>query len=53
MTTILFIWMVIASDKYQSYSNWHALAEFSSPKACESAALVLGLKPTNFRCVTK
>lgn len=51
--TILFVWIVIATDKYQSYPNWQAVAEFSSPKACESAALVLGIKPTNFRCVAK
>jgi hypothetical protein len=51
--TILFVWTVLASDRFRSYPTWKAVAEFNTPTACQSAATVLQIDPKNFRCVAK
>ena len=54
MVTILFVWtMVAAGSSGREYSDWRALAEFSTPAACQKGIAELGLQPTKARCVAK
>ena len=48
---ILFIWQVLAADRYSAHANWVNVGEFSSPAACEEAKRLLAV-PTA-RCVPK
>ena len=54
MATILFVWtMVAAGSSGREYLDWRALAEFSTPAACQKAIAELVLKPGTARCVAK
>jgi hypothetical protein len=47
--TILFIWQVLAAERYSVHTGWVNVGEFSSPAACEEAKRLLAV-PTA-RCV--
>lgn len=54
MTTILFVWMMVAAGSGgREYRDWRALAEFSTPAACQAAIKALGLAEDKARCVAK
>jgi hypothetical protein len=56
MTTILFVWMTVAVSSGSSgreYRAWQALAEFTSPEACQAAIEKLGIASNTARCVVK
>ena len=53
MTTILFVWMVVAAKPGSTYFEWSNAGEFINPAACRSAAANLGLDHTKFRCIGK
>lgn len=55
MTTILFIWTIVAAGgaTVSVSQDWRAIAEFSSPAACQNAVATLGIAKEKARCVPK
>lgn len=51
MNTILFVWMVMAANNYNSYPAWVNQGEFRSSISCEDAAKILQL--TRYKCIIK
>jgi len=53
MTTILFVWTLVAAAPNTKHADWRPFGEFASIEACVKAAKVLVVKPDQFRCVSK
>lgn len=53
MTTILFLWTVVAAGSGGIYADWRSISEFTSPTACISAIKELGIDEKNARCIPK
>ena len=53
MTTMLFVWMVVATDRSYNHMNWVNLGTFDTPSACVIAASNLGIKSDKYRCILK
>lgn len=51
--TILYLWMVVATDRINTYHGWVNVGEFSTNQRCLEAASKLGIKDQSFRCITK
>lgn len=51
--TILYLWMVIATDRTNTYYGWVNVGEYSTKQRCLEAASELGVKNQSFRCTTK
>jgi hypothetical protein len=39
----LFIWTIIATDRYDTYRDWRALAQFETTALCEQAVQSMNL----------
>lgn len=55
MTTILFIWMMVATPSNSSYAHWNWVnsGEFRTAARCEAAIKQLSLDSTKARCIEK
>lgn len=58
MAYILFLWTVVAAtDGYMRvetvHRDWRPMSEFTTKKACETAATELAIKADRFRCIKK
>lgn len=54
MATILFVLSVVAAGSSgREYTEWRALAEFSTPVSCQAAIKTLDIPASKARCVPK
>lgn len=52
MTTILFVWTIVAAASGHGGRDWRPMGEFSNEVVCKEAARQLAIKPESFRCVS-